>query len=510
MPVSRYTTALLKAVPGQLWLSRLLLFVLMLSLSGYAIQWTHGELFWSSKNGALIIVLLLLLALISASISLILSHRIYSQLRVIASLSGNNLLYSHLIEASPDAICCFHPEGEILTINQQFANLILESAPDSLVGKNAFDLLVPEQREEGYKIVNELMQQNISRNISMNLVRSDGSSVPLEIHAAYINHDPAHQAIICAIIRDVREKKRNEDELELANQVFQHSSDGIFITDENNHILRINKAITVITGYSEHDVLGNSPRIFSSGRQDKQFYKEMWKHIQMHGCWQGEIINRRKNGELYNQWLSISTVKDSDGHIKNHIAVISDITERKAASEHVRWLAYHDSLTGLYNRAVIEDRMNYTIKRIRRDGGIAAVLMLDLNQFKPINDNHGHACGDQLLIQLATRLTDCVRDVDTVARIGGDEFVILLPDIKSPEDAGMVAAKIIQAISRSFEINGNTIMIGISIGISIIPDHGVDSVTLLRHADQAMYHAKRVEKNDYRFYSEAIIDQYIS
>lgn len=298
--------------------------------------------------------------------------------------------------------------------------------------------------------------------------------------------------------------QNNTDASILAEQVFEYSSDGIFITDEHNRILRVNRAFTSITGYSAPEIIGKNPRIFSSGRQGKAFYEAMWGEINTRGRWQGEIINRRKNGEIYHQWLSISVVRDSDGRIHRHIAIISDITKYRTAEERVRWLAHHDPLTGLFSRNVLEDRLDYTIQRAKRYGSKAAVLMLDLDDFKPVNDSHGHGFGDQVLVEVAARLSDCVRETDTLARVGGDEFVVLLPDIEDRQHAVPVADKIIRTVCRPYDINGIEVTIGISIGISILPEDGVDTATLLSCADRAMYRMKKQRKNSYGFYSNSL------
>lgn len=410
-----------------------------------------------------------------------------------------------LIEAFPDAVCCFHPEGGVLTANHKFAELVLAPDPDSLIGSNVYDLLVSEQQQKRSEIMDRLAHLNTSKKIRMDLLRRDGRVVPIEINPACVEDVPGQQPVILTVIRNITEKKHSEEAARLAEQVFQHSSDGIFITDENNRILRVNSAFTEVTGYAESEVKGRNPRIFSSGRQGKEFYEKMWKAIKARGAWQGEIINRRKNGELYHQWLSVSAMRNDNGIIHRHIAIISDITEHKAAEAHVRWLAHHDTLTGLSNRNVLEDRVRYAVQRAKRDGDLAAVLMLDLDHFKPINDNHGHAYGDQLLIELTARLSDCVRATDTLARIGGDEFAVLLPDIRKPDHAGVVAEKIIRSVRRPFEINGTSMEVGVSIGISMIPEHGVDTVTLLSCADKAMYHTKKQQQsNSYAFYSADI------
>ena len=303
-----------------------------------------------------------------------------------------------------------------------------------------------------------------------------------------------------ALNHELAERKRAEEGLRLAATVVKTVEEAVLVTDEYNNIIAVNPAFTEITGYSQEEVLGKNPRILSSGRQSKEFYKEMWATLLATGGWRGEIMDRRKSGEFYTEWLSIRLVRDENDRIVNHVAVFSDITERKASEERMQHLAHFDVLTDLPNRALFSDRLRQGLVQAKRDKTHLAVMFLDLDKFKPINDTLGHAVGDLLLKEVAKRLLDCVRESDTVSRIGGDEFVVLLPMVETGQDAIMVADKILHSLNQSFELAGKSLHISVSIGIVVYPDHGSDERTLTRNADIAMYYAKSSGRNNAKLF----------
>lgn len=285
-----------------------------------------------------------------------------------------------------------------------------------------------------------------------------------------------------------------------ALQVIKNIRDGVMITDSQGNIQIVNAVFSHVTGYLAEEVIGKNPRLLKSGRQDAEFYKRMWTCIHETGYWQGEIWNRRKNGEIYAEWLSISAIKDDSGRVTNYMAIFTDITGRKISEERMSFLAYYDALTGLPNRLLLRDRLQQALSQANRYKKLTAVLFLDLDYFKTINDSFGHLLGDLLLKAVAERLKECVREGDTVARLGGDEFVIVLVGIDHCEDALKVAQKIIPIISKPFHIDGNEILISTSIGMSLYPTHGHDPENLIKNADIAMYTAKDHGRNSYRLY----------
>ncbi len=293
-----------------------------------------------------------------------------------------------------------------------------------------------------------------------------------------------------------REQQRRADQadLERAAKVFEHSKEGIVVTDAENRIISVNRSFTEITGYSQDEVLGHNPKLLSSGRHDEEFYRQMWQSLDKTGGWQGEVWNRRKNGEIYPESLTIISVKGDDGALINHIAIFGDISERKRAEERIKQLAHFDVLTGLPNRALFGDRLEQAIVHAQRNQARVALLFLDLDRFKQINDTLGHDVGDQLLQTVAQRLQTCVREQDTISRQGGDEFIAVLPGTDT-SGAEMVAEKMLRSIVQPFLIEGHDLRISSSIGIAVYPDHAQDSSTLIKYADVAMYQAKEGGRN---------------
>ncbi len=294
------------------------------------------------------------------------------------------------------------------------------------------------------------------------------------------------------------EQLKINNALKFSEHVFENSVNGIIVVDENLEFVRVNQAFSKITGYSLDELIGKTPRILSSGIQDQAFYEEMWYTLQEKEAWQGELWNRRKNNELYAEMLSINAVKDEQGVVSHYIGIVSDITEQKRANEKTEYLANYDYLTGLPNRL----NLITTLEKYIADDEIKtlAVLFLDLDKFKPVNDRYGHQVGDQLLIAVAKRLRGCVRDTDLVARLGGDEFIIVLKKPNTSLKASeKVAKKIISAISSLFNISDKQVNINTSIGIALYPEHGKDADDLITLADNAMYESKSEGSGHFHF-----------
>lgn len=297
-----------------------------------------------------------------------------------------------------------------------------------------------------------------------------------------------------------RRRRDAEAQLVLASRVFENSMEGIIITDAERNIISVNPGFTEITGYTLEEALGQTPRILSSGQQEQQFYQAMWRSVEASGSWRGEISNRRKNGEFYPEWLTISRVLDESGRVSNYIGVFTDISERKTAEARIQHLAYFDALTDLPNRILLRDRLEQAIIKAQRANEKVAVLFLDLDRFKVINDTLGHGVGDGLLKVVSKRLLDCVREQDTVSRQGGDEFLAILPDTDA-EGAELVAQKMLSALTGPCPVEGHTLYVTPSIGISLYPDNATDIDELVKLADVAMYRAKDRGRNNYQFYS---------
>lgn len=301
-------------------------------------------------------------------------------------------------------------------------------------------------------------------------------------------------------IIDITEHKKLIRKLKLSSRVFSDTSEGIIITDANKVIVDINPAFLSITGYSYDEVIGKTPKLLSSGKHPTEFYVDMWHKITHEGYWQGEIWNRKKSGEIFAEFLNISSLKDSNNQIINYIGIFTDITQSKRQQESIHRMAHYDALTGLSNRRLLLDRFNLALAHAKRSDTLLAVCFLDLDDFKPVNDTFGHEVGDKLLIEVAHRLEVAVRSEDTVSRLGGDEFAMLLGNIQSTEQCNELLGRIIQSISAAYYIEGKPINIGASIGVSIAPPDGVELDSLLRQADQAMYLVKQEGKNSHQFF----------
>lgn len=300
---------------------------------------------------------------------------------------------------------------------------------------------------------------------------------------------------------EIRVRRAAETELKLAAQVFESSAEAIMITDADNHILSVNESFTRMTGYSADEVRGQSPVMIASGRHDPEFFKALYDALMMHGHWQGEIWNRRKNGEVFPQWQGVSVVRDEDGNITQYVSISSDITARKASEERINFLSHYDTLTGLPNRTLLQDRVHQAMMVADLYGSKVSLMSLDLDRFKLINDSLGHQMGDRLLIEVVNRLKSIVRSADTISRQGGDEFVIVLQDDSGLTAASKVAQKIQERMSTMFEIDGHEIRVTSSIGIAVYPDDAGDLETLLKRCDIAMYHAKESGRATYRFFT---------
>ena len=311
---------------------------------------------------------------------------------------------------------------------------------------------------------------------------------------------------VCYQATDITERKHAEEQLRLAARVFDRAAEGVLVTDINQRVLTVNDAFVKVTGYGREDIVGKTPQLLSSGKHLPIFYSDMWEKINAQGWWQGEIWNRKKDGELYLEWLSINTVKDQAGAVVNYVAMFSDITQVRESQNRIEFLATHDDLTGLPNRTLFNDRLRLALARAGRSKENLAILFLDLDNFKVVNDTLGHNIGDELLKQAAQRLLDCVRVQDTVARMGGDEFVILLESSERHE-AAMTAHRLINAISMSYSLNDHECFVSASIGISMFPKDATDPTGLMRNADAAMYRAKDQGKNSYQFFTIDLAEQ---
>jgi len=306
-------------------------------------------------------------------------------------------------------------------------------------------------------------------------------------------------------VQDITKRRLAEDALYLYANAFEYSGEAMLISDRDNRIVAINPAFTQLTGYTIEDLRGQNPRVLASGHTPQETYQTMWASLNEAGFWQGELWDRRQSGETYPKWTSISVIRDDKGEITHYIANFTDISEQKAAQERIHRLAHHDSLTSLLNRFSLESRLEQALLSARREGGQLAVMFIDMDRFKIINDTLGHHAGDKMLVEVAQRLQSAVRESDIVARLGGDEFVVVLTSMETGLVAASIAGKIVHMLSQPYHVANNELHSSPSIGISIFPADGEDVETLMKNADTAMYHAKDHGRNNFQFFASVLM-----
>lgn len=408
------------------------------------------------------------------------------------------------INKSRNAFYWISPSGQVTYVND-YACQSLGYSREELIGKYVceFD---PDFPITAIGPAWDDLKRNGMRIFETRHQRKDGSIFSVEVTSNYISHT-GEEHNFCSV-QDITERKNAEQELRIAATAFE-SREGLMITDARKVIIQVNRAFTELSGYSAEEAIGRTPAILKSDRQDAEFYRVLWETISREGHWHGEIWNRHKNGEVCPEWLSISIVRDNEGKITHYIGNFSDISERKAAEEKIRDLAFFDPLTKLPNRRMLADRLQHAFATSARGGTYGAALFIDLDNFKTINDTKGHAVGDLLLIEAADRLQSCVREGDTVARLGGDEFVLVLEDLDSELEVAAAKAKTVgdkilgllrlPYLLRELEHLGSA-----SIGVSLFGGNDVNTEDLLRRADTAMYEAKKAGRNTLRFFDPAM------
>lgn len=402
------------------------------------------------------------------------------------------------LEAAANSIVITDADGHIIWANSAFTTLTGYRLTE-VFGQNLRFLKSEVHPNEFYKELWDTIMANKVWHGEMVNTRKNGTLYTEEMTITPVYFEPEEKLYFIAVKQDVTQKRKDIEEMRMASKIFENTLEGVLVTDSEGDIVFTNPSFEEITGYNREEVLGKNPKILSSGKQDQEFYRRMWKSLAEKGEWQGEIWNRRKSGEIYPEWLTLTVIKDEHGKTVQYAAILSDLTSRKKNEERVKHLAYHDALTDLPNRYLFLDRLTVALAHAVRHENTLAVLFLDLDRFKDVNDTLGHAAGDQLLQEVGRRITTCIREEDTVARMGGDEFTILLPDIQI-EDAKDVAQRILNVFSRPYVLDGQELYISSSIGIALAFDKLLDAQTILRHADLAMYKAKENGKNRYWIY----------
>ncbi|MDP2809220.1 MAG: diguanylate cyclase [Rhodocyclaceae bacterium] len=336
--------------------------------------------------------------------------------------------------------------------------------------------------------------------------RKDGTAVHVHISGRLVDSAAAEPAVVWTI-ENITEKREMLQRLEMAQRVFDSSSEAIVVTDADNRIVSVNRAFESISGFSADEAMGRNPGSFKSGRHDTGFYQAMWRSLRDQGRWQGEVWDRRKDGSIYPKLACIDVVRDpASGKIVNYVAVFSDFSERKASEEQVSYLAHHDPLTGLSNRLALNLHLGHQLAVARRNGTRVALLFIDLDGFKPVNDRHGHAEGDSLLVSLAARLRQQARESDLVVRLGGDEFVIVMEGGFTDHDLAAIAADLVAAVAEPCPLAAGMVRVSCSIGIACAPPDGDTAELLLSCADAAMYRAKAAGSGRYMFFADGAAD----
>lgn len=422
-------------------------------------------------------------------------------------LARSEQRYREFYERTPVMLHTIDRDGRLLAVSGYWLEH-LGYRKEDVLGRRSVEFLTAESRRDAVQHwLPEFFRTGKVHEIPFQLVKADGAVIDVVLSAVAEYDAEGNLDRGLAVMSDVTEQRRAERRLREAAAVFANTADGVFITDPEGTVRDVNRAFTQITGYRRDDAIGANPRLWKSDRHEPDFYRSMWRSIGEYGHWRGEIWNRRKDGGVYPAWMTVSQVLAEDGTLNGYVAVFSDISNVKDAEARLDHLAHHDSLTDLPNRLLLNDRLGHAIARAKRYGNSLALVFIDLDRFKHVNDSLGHTLGDELLRQAGDRLSRCLRTDDTVARIGGDEFTLLLEDIAGEEGCVVVAEKVLERFADPFELSGHDVYLSPSLGIALHPDDGDDADTLLRNADAAMYQAKHHGGNTYAFYTSSMTER---
>ena len=404
-----------------------------------------------------------------------------------------------IMNNSKDMIALKDITGRYEFINQRFEEFFGLKADDVLKKSDA--QLFSKEIAHAFRLEDMSVLKDLNAKEALQTFVKEGKTYYLHSNRFPIFDDEGIIKSICVELQDVSHKYQAEQKLKLAAKVFERAGEGILITDERNQILTVNEAFTRITGYTAEEVFGKNPSLLGSGKHDDEFFKNLWNTLLERGWWQGEILNKNKAGEIYTEWLTINSVKDTNDNVTNFVGIFSDISNIKSSQRQIEHMATHDELTSLPNRFCFVDELKHEIAQASKRGDKLAVLFIDLDEFKNINDTLGHNVGDELLMEVARRLKECTKSSDFIARLGGDEFTAIL-HTNNLQEVIEYAQKVLDYLTASYLIDDKKLYISCSIGISIYPEHGMDSSALLRSADTAMYRAKEGGKKRFVFFEE--------
>ncbi|MBI5784087.1 MAG: EAL domain-containing protein [Rhodocyclales bacterium] len=423
--------------------------------------------------------------------------------RAEAQIVASEQLFRTMVENSPDFIARYDRDLRRLYVNPSLEKLFGSPASE-LLGKPAATASPLRDPEHYLDCLRRVVATGTECSDEIAGQYPNGDAMWINVRFAPEFDADGKVATVLAISNDITARRQSEDSLRLAASVFATSQEGILISDPDNRIIDVNPAFTRLTGYTREEALGRDPSFLASGRHNADFYAEMWRSIEIRGAWQGEIWNRRKSGEAFAELLTVIAVKDGQGNLQHYVGAFSDISILKEHEADLDRIAHYDVLTSVPNRRLLGDRLEQAIARARRLGKNLAVCYLDLDGFKPINDQFGHEGGDRLLVEIAHRLQTISRGDDTVARLGGDEFVLLWNDIGHESECFQALDRILAEVSSPMILNGVPVSVSASIGVTMFPDDDVDADSLLRHADHAMYSAKQLGKNRYQLFDSRL------
>ncbi len=412
--------------------------------------------------------------------------------------------FRSIFENSKVGINVLDTDFGFLKTNQAFVEMI-GYPEEELLHRRFSEITHPDDIDSGLGLAKRLLAGEIDHfDVEKRYIHKDGHTLWAGVTVSAERDDDGKLICLIAIIQDISERKQAEEELQLAAMVYKNSSEAMMVTDSRAGIVSINPAFTELTGYKLDEILGQKTSLLNSGQHDRAFYQAMWDEINMTGHWQGEIWNRRKNGELYLEWLTINTIYNDAGAVHRYVALFSDITKKKETEEIIWKQANFDTLTGLPNRRMLYDRLEQEIKKSHRSGLPMALMLLDLDHFKEVNDTLGHAQGDILLVDAARRITACVRESDTVARLGGDEFTVILSEVEDINRIERIAQHIIDQLSAAFQLQGEAAFVSASVGITLYPNDALNIEALIKNADQAMYLSKSLGRNRFSYFTSAL------
>lgn len=464
-------------------------------------RWVKSVLFWAS-----IVVLLVMLAFAS-----LITRRILKEIELRESERLQNELaikqseerFTLAMRAANDGLWDWNMQTDVVYFSPRWKSMLGYEDYEMENNFLAWEKLVDEAGHN--KTMREIESCIAGRQdgfvVEFKMRHKNGEWIDVLSHATIIRDDFGKPRRMVGTHKDITAQKRAEEELRLAAKIFTASSEGMMVVEANNRIASVNPAFTMITGFDARDVIGQDPKILTSGRQNQLFYQDLWEALNTTGVWQGELWNRRRNGELFAIHQTINTIYDDEGVVHRRVALFTDVTEKKKSEEIIWQQANFDALTGLLNRRMFLDRMERQLAAARRAKESFALLFIDLDHFKEVNDTLGHQAGDELIIMAAQRLLACVRESDTVARLGGDEFTVILPRLNEVSDIDGLLRNIIAKLAEPYLLGSDVARVSASIGVTLFPNDGAELDQLLQNADQAMYTAKKKGRNCFSYFN---------